>query len=112
MTNMEIAQIIWSQLGGNAFRVMTGAKYCLAIENGLRFRIGRNGSKANLVEIILNYDDTYTMKFFKYTESKLNTKTFEWREEVKKELKSFEHIFCDQLQSLFIEYTKMYTRLF
>ncbi len=43
----------------------TGARQLVAIENGLRFRIGRNGSKANMVRIVLKGDDTYLMQFIK-----------------------------------------------
>ena len=60
-----IATTILSQLGGHHFVVMTGAKRMVAIENGLRFNIGSNGSKANMVKVILNADDTYTMQFWK-----------------------------------------------
>lgn len=110
--NKEIASIIWQQLGGNRFAVMTGVKYTLAIENGIRIGIGKNTTRANRLEIVLNCDDTYTMKFFQYSPAKLNTRTFEWRKESLKELKSYEHIFFDQLQPLFTEYTKLYTSLF
>ena len=61
--NQQIASIILQQLGGRRFVAMTGAKCLVAIDNGLRFRIGRNGSKANMVNIVLRGDDTYTMTF-------------------------------------------------
>ena len=63
--NQEIANTILSQFGGHKFIVMTGAKNFVAIENGIRFNIGRNGSKANMVKVVLSWDDTYTMQFIK-----------------------------------------------
>ena len=63
--NQEIANTILNQFGGHHFTVMTGAKNFVAIENGIRFNIGKNGSKANVVKVILRGDDTYTMQFWK-----------------------------------------------
>lgn len=42
MTNTMIAETILQQLGGNKFVVMTGAKNFVALENGIKFNIGRN----------------------------------------------------------------------
>lgn len=130
-----IATTIYNQLGGHKFVVMTGAKNMVAIENGLRFNIGQNGSKANTVKVILNSDDTYTMQFIKqgrevneYTillrymdkglsEQDFNETVTKAIERAKKNaepkiLKEYNGLFFDQLQPLFTEYTKMYTRLF
>ena len=38
----DVARIIWEQLGGNKFRVMTGAKNLLNLGDGLAMKIGRN----------------------------------------------------------------------
>ena len=107
----------------------------VAIENGLRFNIGQNGSKANTVKVILNGDDTYTMQFIKqgrevneYTillrymdkglsEQDFNETVTKAIERAKKNaepkvLKEYNGLFFDQLQEFFTEYTKMYTRLF
>lgn len=103
----------------------------VALENGLRFNIGSNGSKANLVKVILNGDDTYTMQFWKqgreinpYTlmmkyyeqgmsEAQIEAKVQEAAKKAEpKMLKEYEGIYFDQLQSLFTEYTKLYTSLF
>ena len=35
-----VANEIYRQLGGNRFRVMTGAKNMVSTENGIRMRIG------------------------------------------------------------------------
>ncbi len=133
--NQEIAQTILSQFGGHKFVVMTGAKNMVAIENGIRFNIGQNGSKANLVKVILNFDDTYTMQFIKQgrevneytilmryatkglTEQEFNETVSKAIEKAKKNaehkvLKEYTGLFFDQLQPFFTEYTKMYTRLF
>ena len=126
-----IATTILSQLGGHHFVVMTGAKRMVAIENGLRFNIGSNGSKANMVKVILNADDTYTMQFWKQgrdvnpyvlmqkyfekgmTEDQIKAKVQEATKKAEpKILKEYEGIYFDQLQSLFTEYTKLYTSLF
>ena len=129
--NQEIANTILSQFGGHKFVVMTGAKNMVDIENGIRFNIGQNGSKANTVKVILNGDDTYTMQFWKqgreinpYTlmmkyyeqgmsEAQIEAKVKEAAKKAEpKMLKEYEGIYFDQLQSLFTEYTKLYTSLF
>lgn len=133
--NQEIAQTILSQFGGNKFVVMTGAKNFVAIENGIRFNIGRNGSKANMVKVVLDWDDTYTMQFIKigkavnpytimmrYADKGLSEQEFNEvvtaaikkaeKNAEPKVLKEYEGIYFDQLQELFTDYTKMYTRLF
>lgn len=113
MKNMEIANTIMQQLGGRRFVLFTGAKNMLAIDNGLRFTIGKNISKANRVEITLNGLDLYDMRFYKYSPAhmKVNHKamTAEWVEEKVVEVRKFADIFCDQLQELFTETTGLYT---
>ena len=130
----SIANTILSQFGGRQFVAMTGAKNLVALENSLRFQIGRNGSKANVVKVILNGDDTYTMQFIKYRDfnpytilmryadkglsrDEFNAKVREATEKAKaaaapQVLKEYKGIYCDQLQELFTDYTKMNTRLF
>lgn len=127
--DMEVAKTIFQQLGGRRFTIMTGAKDFYAIDNGLQFKLGRNGSSANLVKIILRGDDTYTMQFwrtgnfnpFKVTEKymKMGLTPDEIKEKVEqarerampKILKEYNGLFFDQLQEFFTEYTKLYTRL-
>ena len=132
--NQEIAQTILSQLGGAKFVAMTGAKQLVAIDKGLRFKIGRNASKANLVKVILRGDDTYTMQFWQYRDfnpcnillryankglsrEEFNAKVNAATEKAKaaaepKMLKEYAGIYCDQLQELFTDYTHLNTRLF
>ena len=133
--NQEIANTILSQFGGHKFTVMTGAKNFVAIENGIRFNIGKNGSQANVVKVILNGDDTYTMSFIKqgrefneysiimkYADKGLSEQEFNEtvskaiakakKNAEPKTLKEYNGLFFDQLQESFTEYTKMYTKLF
>ena len=133
--NQEIAKIILQQLGGRQFAMMTGAKQFVAIDNGVRFRIGRNKTRANLVKIVLRGDDTYNMEFWHigqevnpYTilmhyankglsEEEFNKQVKAATERAQKaaepvKLKAYEGIYCDQLQELFTQYTELYTRLF
>ena len=113
MTNREIATTILNQLGDNRFIAMTGAKEFLAIENGLRFRIGRNASKANRIEVTLTPMDTYDFTFIKYRPYswKVDHKTMTVKEtpEKREVVKQFKDIYCDQLQELFTDVTGLYT---
>ena len=109
---MKVADIILEQLGGNKFVVMTGASHFISDGNTLKMQLPRNFSKANRLDITLDVDDTYTMRFFKYIPMKFNTKTFEFSEEKIKEIKTIKGVYCDMLQEMFTEVTGMYTRLF
>lgn len=114
MTN-TVAQTIYEQLGGGRFTVMTGAKYFVSDGNKLRFRIGKNESKANKVVIALEADDTYTMTFSKFTpySCKLGSDgTLKERQESDKIIAEHKGIYCDMLQEIFTQVTGMYTRLF
>lgn len=108
---MKVADIILNQLGGHQFLAMTGCKSLLGFENGLQMRIPRNGSKANLLKITLQADDTYKMEFRKYIAGHLNAKTYAWIKDKDEEIAVFDGVYCDMLQDIFTEVTKMYTRL-
>lgn len=133
--NQEIAKIILQQLGGRQFAMMTGAKQFVAIDNGVRFRIGKNKTRANMVKITLRWDDSYNMEFWhigqevnpytilmRYANKGLSVEEFNKQVKTATEraqkaaepvkLKAYKGIYCDQLQELFTEYTKLYTRLF
>jgi hypothetical protein len=59
----NIADTIAQQLGGTGrLAIMIGAKYFVALENGLRFRIMRNASGGNLITITLTGADLYDVK--------------------------------------------------
>ena len=96
----DVANEIYRQLGGNRFRVMTGAKNMVSTENGIRMRIGRNKTNANFMEISLNSLDLYDITFAKVT------RNFEM-----KSVKTYDNVYNDMLVSLFESHTGMYTSL-
>ena len=96
----HIANEIYRQLGGNKFRVMTGAKMMVSTENGIRMRIGRNKTNANFMEVSLNSLDLYDVTFAKLT------KMGEM-----KSVKEYENVYNDMLVSIFESHTGMYTTL-
>ena len=112
---MTIAETILMQLGGGRFTTMTGCSHFVSDGYTLRMSIPRNGSRANKLDITLDPDDTYTMRFYRYTPGRLkidhNNQTAHFTEDVKKEAKTYRGVYCDQLQELFTEVTGMYTRL-
>lgn len=111
--NAEIASTILQQLGGGRFVVMTGSKDMIAIENGLKMTLARNGSKANRLEITLNGADLYDMKFYHFTPWRFSTRGGQFREYPEKTtvVKEYKNCYFDQLQELFTNVTGMYTRL-
>jgi len=100
MSDLTIAKTILSQLGGNKFIAMTGAKSFVGSENSLTFRIGRNKTRCNYVQVIYNYGkDLYEMRFGFVSIKGL------------KELKKIEEVYAEDLQDLFTEFTGLYTHL-
>ena len=97
----DVARIIYEQLGGNKFRVMTGAKNLLNTGDGLAMKIGRNSSNSNYLKITLNSMDLYDMKFCKLT------RKFE-----EKSVTEYNNIYNDMLTDQFTAHTGMYTSLF
>ena len=69
---IEVANEIIRQLGGTKFRVMTGARDFMAIENGLAFKLSETmtKNKASRVRIVLDPTDTYTVSFWRYRRQK------------------------------------------
>lgn len=108
---MTVANIIYNQLGGNKFVVMTGSKNFLDDGNTLRMALAKNASKANRLWITLEADDTYTMRFFRYTAPRFSTKTYTFSDEKITEVRTIKGVYCDMLQELFTEVTGLYTRL-
>ena len=98
---MTVAKTILEQLGGNKFRVMTGAKNFMGFADGLAMKIGRNSSNSNYLKITLNSMDTYDMEFAKLT-----------RMGEKKSVTEYNNIYCDMLTDQFTAHTGMYTKLF
>lgn len=111
----EIASTIQEQLGGRRFIAMTGAKDFLATGSGLRFRIPKNHSKANRVEITLNGKDLYDMRFSRYVAGGLvidhKRQTVHERKAVDETVREYHDVYCDMLQELFTDTTWMYTHL-
>ena len=71
--NKEIAETILAQLGGRRFQVMTGAYNFGFDSQAFSFRLKKNDSKANIVQIKYDYNaDLYTVVF-----QKLHSKTFQ-----------------------------------
>ena len=95
-----VANEIYRTLGGNRFRVMTGAKNMVSTENGIRMRIGRNKTNANFMEVSLNGLDLYDVTFAKVT------KMGEM-----KSVREYDNVYNDMLVSLFESHTGMYTSL-
>ena len=100
-TDMTVAKTILEQLGGNKFRMMTGAKHFGARDNSLSMRIGRNSSNSNYLKITLNSMDLYDMKFCKLT------RKFE-----EKSVTEYKNVYNDLMRGTFTAHTGMYTSLF
>ena len=101
MSNLIVAETILKTLGGNKFRLMTGAKNLAGDENSLSMRIGRNSSNSNYLKITLNSMDLYDMKFCKLT------RKFE-----EKSVTEYSDVYNDMLTEVFEKHTGMYTKLF
>ncbi len=101
MSNLKVAETILEQLGGNQFRMMTGAKNLGGTEDSLSMRIGRNSSNSNYLKITLNSMDLYDMEFCKLT-----------RMGEKKSVTEYSDVYNDMLTEVFEKHTGMYTSLF
>ena len=106
-SDMEVGKTIYQQLGGNRFRMMTGAKemYWDGDTNSLQMKLGRNSLGANYLVITLNNRDLYDMRF---ESRRWNRKTYDLNVKVKAE---YNDLYADQLQSVFTEATGLYTRM-
>lgn len=112
-TTLTVAATILHQLGGNKFIVMTGAKNLVALDNGIRFKIGKNSSRANMVEITLNGLDLYDVKFIKHTpyNVRVTNNGVKVTEESTKVIAEYNDVYSDMLQDLFTNVTGLYTHL-
>ncbi len=98
---IEIANEIIKQLGGNHFRAMTGARDMMAIDKGLAFGIPRTKG-INKIRIILEPDDTYTVTF--------------WHIQIRpkhdcRKISEHSMVYNDMLQSIFTAETGLDTHL-
>ena len=98
---MSVAREILNQLGGNKFRVMTGAKNFIDTGDGLSMRIGRNKTSSNYLKITLNSMDLYDMEFAKVS-----------RMGEKKSITEYNNVYNDSMVEVFEKHTGMYTKLF
>tara|TARA_Y100000590_G_scaffold55861_1_gene58489 strand:- start:150 stop:446 length:297 start_codon:yes stop_codon:yes gene_type:complete len=98
---MSVAREILNQLGGNKFRVMTGAKNFMGFSEGLVMKIGRNSSNSNYLKITLNSMDLYDMEFAKVS-----------RMGEKKSVTEYNNVYNDSMVEVFEKHTGMYTKLF
>ena len=108
---MSVADTILQQLGGHKFVVMTGSSHFVSDKNTLRMKLAKNKSKANKLDITLNWDDTYTMRFYKYSAPRRKPNSFEFTEGKTEEVAKYEGMYWDMLQSIFTEVTGMNTYL-
>lgn len=97
---MQIAQTILEQLGGNRFIAMTGAHNLVSGARALQFKLPRGARNGiNLVRIELNCNDLYDMTFSKFRN--LNVE----------EIESAYDCEASQLQWLFTTATGLDTKL-
>lgn len=106
---MSIVNDIYQQLGGKKFTLFTGCKDFYNIQDYiLGMTIPRNSSKANRLEVKYNFEtDTYTMRFFKHSNARLNTKTFVWVDAKDTDIKIIKDVHCDMLRKIFEDVTGM-----
>lgn len=73
--HVVVADTILSQIGGNRFLAMTGAKNLTANGTGLTFRLPANFAKngINVVRIDLTPADDYTVTFYRVRGTKVTT---------------------------------------
>lgn len=101
MSDSSVAKIIVNQLGGNTFRLLTGAKDFVTGKDRVTFKIGKNPKKITHVRITLGGNDLYTVQFMKWNGRKAEMN-------VVKELKS---VYNDMLQDVFEENTGLYVTM-
>ena len=100
MDKHPIAKMIFEQLHiRRLFTAMVGAKDYVATDNGLRFRIGKNSSKANRIEISLDPNDTYTITFARVAKGGYNA------------LECIDNVYVDMMHDVIERYTGLYTTL-
>jgi len=98
--NQKQALTIIAQLGGNGFKVMTGAKNFVYGSGALTFKIGRNCHNINGVCIHLEPTDVYTVEFLRVSKKGITV------------VSKHEDVYCHDLQNLFEKKTGMYTSLY
>ena len=97
---MNVARTILSQLGGNKFCAMTGAKNFIDTGDGLSMKIGRNKTSSNYLKITLNMMDLYDVRF-----SRVSPMGGE------RSVTEYNNVYNDSLVDVFEKHTGMYTSL-
>ena len=99
---MQVANTILSQLGGNRFLAMTGARDLLGSEDSLTMRLPR-GAKSGITHIRVTLDpsDTYTMTAMKFNKRTLQMTT----------ITAWSEVYADNIRGRFEDMTGLYTRL-
>lgn len=98
-SNLDVANEILRQLGGNRFKAMTGANLFVGGGNYLTFKLPRSKDNANRVRITLTSDDLYTIETYRVHGLSLTPKSVR------------EFVYADQLQEVFTAITGLYTSL-
>lgn len=96
---LQIANDILTQLGGNKFVMMVGARNLVHHPEGALSLAFKMFPKANYLKVTLNAMDTYDMKFLKVTKKGFAVH------------KEFTNLYNDQLQEIFKEVTGLNTHL-
>lgn len=100
--NKTVSDTILTQLGGSRFLTMTGAKNLATSGTDLSFHLPKALKKGiNLVKVTLEANDTYTVKFYKFSQRKFLLNVV--HEE--------EMVYTENLRSLFEEQTGYLTGL-
>jgi hypothetical protein len=98
--NMQVAETILNQLGGNMFLLMTGSKDLMAgagsQDLSLSFTVGSNEKRISKCRIVLNPSDTYTVSFYKGRGVNM------------KKQAEFSDIYNDNLREIFTAQTGLY----
>lgn len=94
---------LFKQIGGNKFTTMTGSKVSYGYDDlgyvYLHIKLQKNKSKARYLEVKLNGNDLYDMKFTRI-----------YKHEVK-EVEIFNDVYADMLQDIFTSVTGFDTHL-
>lgn len=104
-----IAQTIAQQLGVPTLALL-GAHTLVDLEDGLQFHI-RGCSKINLIQIILDPCDTYTVNFGKLVMQEKKNLGLSYTEVSWQKVSTYSDIYCDMLHDLIQEETGIPTTL-
>jgi len=104
MADLSVATTILVQLGGNRFKVMTGAKNIIGSDDSLTFMLPTGFAKdsINKVSVTLDWTDTYVVEFGRAV----------FRPVPKyREIKKLTMVYAEDLQRMFTEVTGLNTHL-